>query len=116
MDSDKSCSANFELVQRALTIESSVGGKVTGPGIDCGDDCGQSYLHGTDVALTATPINGYRFVSWSGSCAGNNGNTSVLMDANKLCRASFEPIRRTLSVESGVVLISQGYGSMPLNQ
>ena len=62
---------------------------VTGPGtvtsnpagINCGTDCGEDYASGTSVTLTATPMTGATFSSWSGACSGT-GTCTVTMDAN----------------------------------
>jgi len=39
-------------------------------GIDCGSDCNETYVAGTDVTLTATPDTGTIFEGFSGGCAG----------------------------------------------
>lgn len=70
------------------------GGRVTGAGgIDCRTGgvgiCQQSYLLGTTVALTAQPDAGWQFTSWSGDCTGTTAATTVMLDANRLCTATF---------------------------
>lgn len=39
-------------------------------GINCGSDCNETYVAGTDVTLTATPDTGTVFEGFSGGCAG----------------------------------------------
>lgn len=63
-------------------------GRVSGPGIDCGFDCNETYSGGTLVTLSAQPDFGYIFTGWSGDCMGS-GTCSVTMDANKNVNALF---------------------------
>ena len=58
-------------------------------GIDCGADCAEWYDQGTPVTLTATPDVGSVFAGWSGDCSGTNPTTTVTMDADKTCTATF---------------------------
>jgi len=39
-------------------------------GINCGSDCNETYVAGTDITLTATPDTGTVFEGFSGGCAG----------------------------------------------
>ena len=64
------------------------GGRVSGPGIDCGFDCFEFYSGGTLVTLSAQPDFGYIFTGWSGDCMGT-GTCSVTMNANKNVNALF---------------------------
>lgn len=64
-------------------------------GIDCASDCTETYARGTRVTLTATPYANSVFTGWSGDCAGSNYSTTVTMDSNKTCVATFsltEPV------------------------
>jgi uncharacterized repeat protein (TIGR02543 family) len=58
-------------------------------GINCGADCTETYNWNTVVALTATPAAGSSFAGWSGDCSGTDPTTSVTMNANKTCTATF---------------------------
>lgn len=60
-------------------------------GINCGNDCSESYESGTNVSLTAQPDEGYEFVSWSGSCNGG-GNCNVSMSAQRTVTAEFRQV------------------------
>ncbi len=67
-------------------------------GINCGADCSEAYDAGTVVTLTATPDGGSVFAGWSGACSGTNPTTTVTMNADKTCTATFNLIQRTLTV------------------
>jgi hypothetical protein len=45
--------------------------------------------HGTNATLTATPISGYLFGSWSGSATGSTNPLTILMDSDKAVGATF---------------------------
>jgi M6 family metalloprotease-like protein/uncharacterized delta-60 repeat protein len=68
-------------------------------GIDCGADCEQDYIDGTVVTLTATPDPDSTFAGWSGDCAGINTQTTVTMDADKTCTATFDLLLPDLESE-----------------
>ncbi len=78
----------------AVSIDPEEGGTVTGPGINCPEDCSESYAEGTEVTLTATADESYQFAGWNGDCAacGNDPQCTITMDADKTCTAEFEPI------------------------
>ncbi len=58
-------------------------------GIDCRDDCSQSFNDSEMVTLTATSDSGSFFAGWSGQCTGSNFNTTVATDSIKNCIATF---------------------------
>jgi formylglycine-generating enzyme required for sulfatase activity len=45
--------------------------------------------HGTNATVTATPLSGYLFGSWSGAASGSNNPNTVLMNSNKALGATF---------------------------
>jgi len=68
-------------------------GTVTGIGINCGSDCGESYVSGTGVTLTAAPLSGSTFSGWGGDCSGSGAASTctLSMDGAKNVTASFAP-------------------------
>jgi len=91
IDTDKSCTANFEAETKRFTLDVlkvGTGTVISNPGgIDCGADCEEAYDEGTQVTLAATAGDGFVFTSWSGACSDSG---TVTMDANKSCTANFE--------------------------
>lgn len=61
------------------------------PGINCGNDCSESYSQGATVLLTATAAVGSSFIGWSGDCVGM-GTCTVTMNASKRVSATFQPL------------------------
>jgi hypothetical protein len=79
-----------------LRLGASLGGYVSGTGIDCGDggrtDCDETYSPSALVSLEAFPSAGYEFLGWSGRCTGESPVTTVLMDRSNSCLAVFHPV------------------------
>ena len=80
-------------------------GTVSATGISCtitagtaSGDCTETYNSGTTVTLTASPATGSVFAGWSGACSGSSLSTTVTMDANKSCTATFTLKTFTLTV------------------
>lgn len=118
MDADQSVTANF--AELALTYElttaSTAGGEVTAPGEGI-----FSYEAGTDVTVTATPGDGFEFVSWTGDV--NNpdaATTSVVMNADKQVTANFSAIVQTFTLTAGSTaggsVTLPGEGSFPYEE
>jgi uncharacterized repeat protein (TIGR02543 family) len=99
MNGNESVTATFTLTQRTLSVgKSGTGsGRVTGTGINCGSDCGESYNYGTVVTLTATPDPGSTFSGWTGCDSTDENTCSVTMTANKAVNASFTLTQYTLT-------------------
>ncbi|MDC4206852.1 MAG: InlB B-repeat-containing protein [Candidatus Manganitrophus sp.] len=90
MNGAKTVAATFTLKPYSLSV-SKVGtgsGAVSGPGINCGEDCSETYNAGTQVTLTAAPTADSNFTGWSGACSGT-GNCVVTIDSVKSVVASF---------------------------
>ncbi len=83
MDGAKSVTATFAINQYALATP------VVGQGSVARAPDQALYVHGTSVALSATPAVGWHFVAWSGDASGTNPATAVLMDGPKSATATF---------------------------
>lgn len=77
--------------QYSLTLSSSSGGSVAGPG-----EGYFSYAYGTPVSVTATAHESHHFVSWGGTAVSvgktanpNMASTTVTVDGNYTLRANF---------------------------
>lgn len=94
MNADRSVGAAFAAA-RTLTVAKPAKGKVTGTAgadqvIDCGDDCSETVIDGTVVALLASAAEGHRFDAWGGACASQaTANCSVTLDADKSVSVAF---------------------------
>jgi Ca2+-binding RTX toxin-like protein len=90
MDTDKNCTATFDIETFTLTANKTGTGNGTltssPAGIDCGADCTEDYVGGTNVTITAMPDPGSTFDGWSGDC---DVNGMVTMDTAKSCTATF---------------------------
>ena len=87
-------SSPAEAAQYRLSVVKSGNGSVMSDpaGINCGDDCSQSYPSGTTVTLTAIPSAGEGFYRWYG-CASVLGNVcTVTVDAAKKVAVVFKPL------------------------
>jgi hypothetical protein len=82
MDGSKTVTAGFTLLYTLTVNRTGAGvGTVTGPGINCGADCTETYLSGTTVTLTATPDAGSQFTGWTGACTGTGTCTVTMTEA-----------------------------------
>ncbi len=59
-------------------------------GIDCGTVCSTTFAQGENVSLAAAPDTGSVFSAWGGDCAGSDATTSITMNDDKTCTASFD--------------------------
>ena len=92
MDAAKMTTATFVLNTYPLTVTKGANGSgvvtSTPLGIDCGDDCGETYPYGTVVTLTAAAEAGSAFGGWTEACTGRDPCV-VTMDAAKQVTAWF---------------------------
>jgi len=123
MNQDYSISANFvaaSVDRYDLTISSTEGGSVTGPG-----EGTFTYDAGMAVHLLADAGAGYRFVSWTGDVGTidyvYDAATTIIMDADHSITANFEAIPATQytltisSTEGGSVTVP-GEGAFPYDE
>ena len=118
MDATKSVTATFKAIPKyTLMVNRSGSGAITSvrlewigyqdvAGINCGTDCSEPYLSGTEVTLVATPASGYYFSGWSGPCAGAGNICTVTMSAAKSVTATFKanPVLTVRRSGSGTVV------------
>ena len=94
MDASKAVTATFVATPRVtLDVEKlgSGSGTVTGPGINCGGNCSETYDVGTVVTLTADAANGSTFIGWSANCPPTTPTScQVTMDVSKTVTATFD--------------------------
>jgi len=98
MNSAQTCTADFTIVQRTLTIIPSGTGTgtvtTTPAGIDCGSDCTEDYDDATVVTLSNTPAPDSVFAGYTGSGCTTG---TVTMDDDKTCTARFN-LKPTLTI------------------
>ena len=123
MDRNHSITANFAAApvdRYDLTISSTEGGSVTGPG-----EGSFTYDAGTAVHLLADAGEGYHFVNWSGDVGTidyvYDAATTIIMDANHSITANFEAIpatQYTLTISSteGGSVAEPGEGTFPYDE
>jgi hypothetical protein len=98
-----------------LSVETAGSGSgivVSNPaGIDCADDCNESYAQGTLVTLTARPDDTSEFVGWSDGCSGAKSRCTVTMNDARFVTAIFAaPGRSTTRV--GLTVTEAGAGTV----
>lgn len=76
-------------------------------GIDCGKTCLGGFAKGAAVTLTAAPSPDSTFGGWSGDCAGNETSTSVTLNVDKSCAATFNLLP---PMQSSLIISKTGAG------
>ncbi|RKZ62523.1 MAG: hypothetical protein DRR08_05965 [Candidatus Parabeggiatoa sp. nov. 2] len=94
MDTDKTygkASFVIQSIQLSLTVDKTGEGTITSEaeGINCGTDCTAELAENTEITLTATPADGYRFRGWTGDCKGTNNPLTVSVNEVFKCKAHF---------------------------
>jgi uncharacterized repeat protein (TIGR02543 family) len=110
MTAARTVTATFSQTQGSnftLNVTLAGSGTVTSSpaGINCGVDCSESYVAGTQVTLSAVAANGYNFSGWSGSgiaCPGANP-CAVTMSAARTVIATFASSTPTTNLCDGLV-------------
>ena len=82
----------FEL---SVTTELSDSGTVTSnpSGINCGEDCQETFDYGTLVTLTANANRGFLFTGWGGNCEDSAAECVLTIDEAKSVNAYFNWVR-----------------------
>ncbi|MEJ2107928.1 MAG: hypothetical protein P8X48_11500 [Acidiferrobacteraceae bacterium] len=94
MSSDSTVTASFATAAagtKQLIVVNAGGGTVTSDvaGINCGNDCSESYADNTLVTLTASPATGYQFSGWTGACSGTTSTCDLTMSQQWTATATF---------------------------
>lgn len=79
-----------------LTVQTTSGGKITGPGINCPGDCAENYPQGTNVALIRDPDPGFVLStsSFGPPCSGpTSRECNVFMTGDLTVDAKFVDVR-----------------------
>jgi len=86
MDADKTIDAVFTQSEYALTVSTSGEGAV----LISPDQ--ETYVYGDEVALTATPIDGWQFDGWTGDVISQENPIIITITGNKSIHAHFSEI------------------------
>lgn len=94
---DGAFAATFPSVRQWLQPEIQVVVSVTGSGtvsdgnlgISCNSECNYAIRAGSNIAFTVAPAAGWRFVGWSGSCAGSAPCTASIGSNTRVFNARF---------------------------
>lgn len=106
MDSNKIIVASFKKATYSLNVQ------VNPSGDGSVEPQSGTYDGGTQLTMTATATNGYRFNQWGGGVSGSSNTVNITMDSNKAVTAYFTKVF-TLStscspVEGGSVSLKSG--------
>lgn len=112
MDSDKTITANFEVIICNLEVY------ISPPGSGLVNTMHESFDYGTEVDLVAAPSAGYTFDHWSGDASGTVNAISITMNSDKVITACFRPGTYHLSVyinPPGAGTVTPQSGDFPSN-
>ncbi len=109
MDAAKTATANFKRVATLTVAKSGSGaGRATGPNINCGLDCAETYDLNTVVTLTAAAYSGSTLIGWF-NCPANPAPNQcrVTMSAARTVTARFNT---TTAGKTALTLYKAGMG------
>ena len=75
--------------QLKTTVAGSGEGIINAAGINCGNDCSETYQKNTSVTLNATALNNSVFTGWNGDCSGQGTSCSLTMTKDMNITANF---------------------------
>ncbi|GAK55377.1 hypothetical protein Plarl_11701 [Candidatus Vecturithrix granuli] len=84
-----------------VSVEPAGAGTVTGLGINCPDDCAETYDTTADVTLTATAADGYALDGWQGAVSGKSSNVTVKMNGDKAVKVIFKQLPPPTTLKTG---------------
>ena len=91
-----------QISNAALTVSAAEGGTVSAEG--------GTYEEGTEITITATPSEGYRFTGWEGNDSTNESLT-ITLNSNQTYQALFELIpiyTLTVTTSEGGTVSTEG--------
>ncbi len=97
VDQDYSITANFEVKNYELTVNTEGEGTVSESVLN---QKSKDYEHGTVVELTANPADGWTFVEWQGDTTGTENPAQITVDGAKEVTAVFEKKSYQLKVNT----------------
>jgi Divergent InlB B-repeat domain len=101
--STAAASAGMQTLSVTPTGSGGTGTVTSSPaGINCGDDCSESYALGTPVTLTATPDAESTFAGWGDDCSGT-GTCTVTMSASHHVTAAFNPLVDDIAPQTTII-------------
>lgn len=108
-------SFNFGSTQSAYSLTTNKAGegngRVISAGIDCGEDCSESYGDGAVVILTAQPTSDSNFAGWSGACVGISPTCQVTLMQNQTVTARFDRLPPPAETAVTLTVNKEGMGT-----
>ncbi|MBN8868901.1 MAG: hypothetical protein J0H66_03360 [Solirubrobacterales bacterium] len=120
LDQTTEVTADFAPVTfHTLNVQVQGEGKVTGPGIECGQeatDCSQSYEDGTVVSLDAAAATGWGLAGYTVPCSVREGICELTMDQDRTVTATFSRIEPSNQFRIGNLdrKVRKGIGFLPV--
>jgi len=120
LDQTTEITAEFAPVKfRTLNVQVQGQGKVTGPGIECGQgsaDCSQSYEDGTKLDLKAIAADGWKLAGYTAPCSSRDDVCELSMDQDRTVTATFSREEPSNQFRIGNLKrkVNKGIGFLPV--
>ena len=96
MNSDKSVTALFEMLEYELTLDTEGEGTIQEQIVNTKSE---NYQEGTTIQLTAVPDEGWEFIEWRGDLSGSSNPSTITVDSDKSITAVFEEASYEVTME-----------------
>jgi DNA-binding beta-propeller fold protein YncE len=115
VDSDKSITVTFDLLEYGLSLSGDQGGSVMVDGVEHALPWSGAFGCGTTVTLEAVPNTCWQFDGWTGDLSGSDSPVMLSIDGDKNVTATFSQIEYSLSVdgEGGSVIVDGVTQALP---